>query len=413
MHFAQVYNGALSESKKRDGQQRNMQPLSDLLEYSSSLHGHLCSGQVLGVRMAMAGCREIGIEEPRGSKKLFVYAEIDRCATDAIQAVTGCSLGKRTLKFLDYGKMAASFINLETQRAVRVLAKEEARSLVSSYVSDIPNRREAEKTAYSKMPEEALLCIHPIKIQIPREDLPGIRGERRFCERCGEGINSRREIQINGQILCVPCAQGSYLPQAKRQEPKPHLPRVILVTGRKNSGKTVLIEKLIPELSQRGYRVGTIKHHHSRSPIQMDHEGKDSWRHRRAGADAVAVVSPSEVVLIRDANGGSPLDEVVAILKGVDIVLVVGFHTEPRTKIEIRRTLDHGISTHDSENHLLALVTSDGLASEAPSFRPQEIKTLANLIERQILSSPQTMAKQDVNFNSKPIRHGQILVNPF
>ncbi len=105
-----------------------MRPVSKLLEYSSPLHGHLCSGQVLGVRMAIVGCREIGIEEPRGCKKLLVYVEMDRCATDAIQALTGCSLGKRTLKFLDYGKMAASIINLETQKASRVLAKDNARS---------------------------------------------------------------------------------------------------------------------------------------------------------------------------------------------------------------------------------------------------------------------------------------------
>ncbi len=78
--------------------------------------------------MAIVGCREIGIEEPRGCKKLLVYVEMDRCATDAIQALTGCSLGKRTLKFLDYGKMAASIINLETQKASRVLGKDNARS---------------------------------------------------------------------------------------------------------------------------------------------------------------------------------------------------------------------------------------------------------------------------------------------
>ena len=361
-----------------------MQPLRDLLEYSSSLHGHLCSGQVLGVRMAMAGCREIGIEEPRGSKKLCVYAEIDRCATDAIQAVTGCSLGKRTLKFLDYGKMAASFINLETQRAVRVLAKEEARSLVSSYVSDIPNRREAEKTAYSKMPEEALLCIHPIKIQIPREDLPGIRGERRFCERCGEGINFKREIKLDGQLLCIPCAQGYYLPQNRRKVVCPSSPKVIHVVGPRKNGKTTVIEKLIPELSQRGYRVGTVKHHHSHSPIQMDHEGKDSWRHRRAGAKAVALVSPSEVAVIQNTDEATRLDEAIKLLRGVDIVLVEGFHTEEGPKIEVRRTLQEETIIHQNNDHLLALIAPEKYHGRASCSTPDKIKLLAELIEKRI-----------------------------
>lgn len=90
-----------------------MRSFEELFTESSSLHNHHCAGQVLGVRMAMVGCREVGIDEPKGCKKLVVYVEMDRCATDAVQAVTGCSLGKRTLKFLDYGKMAATFVSLK------------------------------------------------------------------------------------------------------------------------------------------------------------------------------------------------------------------------------------------------------------------------------------------------------------
>ena len=99
-----------------------MRSFEELFKESSTLHNHRCAGQVLGVRMAMLGCREVGIDEPKGCKKLVVYVEMDRCATDAVQAVTGCSLGKRTLKFLDYGKMAATFVTTATGDAVRVLA---------------------------------------------------------------------------------------------------------------------------------------------------------------------------------------------------------------------------------------------------------------------------------------------------
>ena len=115
-----------------------MRSFEELLQESSATHGHRCAGQVLGVRMAMVGCREVEIDEPKGCKKLIVYVEMDRCATDAIQAVTGCSLGKRTLKFLDYGKMAATFFNMETRKAMRVLAKDNARELAPLYVKMAP-----------------------------------------------------------------------------------------------------------------------------------------------------------------------------------------------------------------------------------------------------------------------------------
>src|SRR5215212_270962 len=105
--------------------------LDSLIDECGSLHGHICPGQILGVRMAVLGCSLTGIEDPRGSdrKKLLVWVEIDRCVTDAVSAVTGVRLGKRSLKFLDYGKVAATFLNTETGEAVRVVALEESRRL--------------------------------------------------------------------------------------------------------------------------------------------------------------------------------------------------------------------------------------------------------------------------------------------
>lgn len=365
-----------------------MHAFEDLLKESASIHGHLCAGQVLGVRMAMVGCREVGIEEPKGSKKLLVYVEIDRCATDAIRAVTGCSLGKRTLKFLDYGKMAATFVNLATQRAVRVLAKDEARSVVASYVDDSSNQHEAEKKAYALMPEESLFSIQPMKIQIPAEDMPGVRGGRIFCEQCGEGINFKRELRTGGKILCIPCARGSYLPQSGKEETTPSHPKVLLVVGSKKTGKTTLIEKLIPELSQRGYRVGTIKHHHSKSPLEVDRVGKDSWRHRMAGAKAVALVSSSEVAVFRETEETIPLDRISGYLRGVDIVLVEGFGWESRAKIEIRKTPEHSPSGVKKDSHLLAIVCSEKGDGGVPYLNPDDIPRLADLIEQGLLGSP-------------------------
>src|SRR4030067_845785 len=129
-----------------------------LLKESIKIHGHLCPGQVLGVRMSMLGLREIGIEDPKGKdkKNIIVYVEIDRCATDAIQSVTGCSLGKRSLKFFDFGKMAATFVNLETGKAVRIIAKEESKDKARNYFPDIEDKYKCQLEAYKIMPDEEL-----------------------------------------------------------------------------------------------------------------------------------------------------------------------------------------------------------------------------------------------------------------
>jgi formylmethanofuran dehydrogenase subunit E len=114
-----------------------------LLEGSAKAHGHLCPGQVIGVRMAMEGCRRIGLDNagelPR-IKKLIVYVEMDRCAADAIAHVTGVRLGRRSLKFVDNGIMAATFVNLETGRAVRIVSRESARTLAVSKAPHISDR---------------------------------------------------------------------------------------------------------------------------------------------------------------------------------------------------------------------------------------------------------------------------------
>src|SRR3990172_6227113 len=360
-----------------------MRPLQELIEYSSSLHGHLCAGQILGVRMAMVGCREIDIEEPRGCKKLIVYVEIDRCATDAIQAVTGCSLGKRTLKFLDYGKMAATFVNTETQHAVRVLAKDDARDLAQLYAPGAATPGEAQKQAYAAMPEELLFSIQPARINIAEENMPGFRGIRVICASCGEGINLRREVHVGERTLCIPCAQGSLRSVTASGD----RPKVILIVGYKKVGKTTLIERLVPELSNRGYRVGTVKHHHSEFPVEVDAQGTDSWRHRRAGASGVALVTPTDVALFRDTPGGASLEDVVAALHGTDIVLAEGFHQAPDLKIEV---LSAGSAQRRcaEDPQLLATVGSATGAASVASFEPDAIKPLVDFIEREVLGKP-------------------------
>src|SRR5210317_791213 len=139
-----------------------MKPFEQLLASSAEAHGHLCPGQVVGVRMAMLGCRLIGLDEPTQRdqiKKLIVYVEMDRCAADAVAHVTGVKLGRRSLKFVDYGIMAASFVNLETDRAFRVISTQEARSLAPSYAPEINQKYPQQLEAYKRMPDSVLFRV--------------------------------------------------------------------------------------------------------------------------------------------------------------------------------------------------------------------------------------------------------------
>ena len=188
-----------------------MRDFNTLLNAAAAVHGHLCPGQVLGVRMAMAGCRTLGIDEPRGTKRLLVYVEIDRCAADAIGSVTGCRLGKRTMKHVDYGKLAATFFDTSTGRAVRVAAREEARTRAPIYAPHVTSDRHAiQAAAYRVMPEGELMTIQEVLLAVPEEDLPGPPLDRLRCDRCGEGVNDRREVRNNGHVLCRACAGGAY-----------------------------------------------------------------------------------------------------------------------------------------------------------------------------------------------------------
>jgi formylmethanofuran dehydrogenase subunit E len=138
-----------------------MRSLGELLRESPAPHGHSCAGQIVGVRMAIVGCREVDIEEPKGCKKLIVSVEIDRCATDAIQAVTGCSLGRRTLKFFDYSKIAATFINLETQKAVRIVARDDARTLTAAYCPEAASPARQRKMPTASWPKTCFFRFRP------------------------------------------------------------------------------------------------------------------------------------------------------------------------------------------------------------------------------------------------------------
>ena len=187
-----------------------------LLDAAVAFHGHLCGGQIIGVKMAMAGMRELGITDPKGkdSKDLMVFVEIDRCATDAILSVTGCRPGRRTLKILDYGKMAATFVNLKSGRAVRVTTTTASRKKAERLSAELTSSY-GEKNAYCeallRIPEGELLETREVFVTLKPEDLPGSPVNVIACEECGEQVLDMREVVRNGRTLCKPCAgQGSY-----------------------------------------------------------------------------------------------------------------------------------------------------------------------------------------------------------
>jgi formylmethanofuran dehydrogenase subunit E len=184
-----------------------------LLEECSVLHGHICPGQLLGVRMAILGCKLLGIRDPKGTdrKSLIVWVEIDRCMTDAISAVTGVRLGKRTLKFLDYGKVAATFLNTVDDRAVRVVALDSSREIANRRYPEIESRKERQLKAYREATDEELFLVEDVKVSYTTNDVPGRPVSRVSCEKCGEGINDAREVAgPSGMTLCRPCALGGY-----------------------------------------------------------------------------------------------------------------------------------------------------------------------------------------------------------
>jgi formylmethanofuran dehydrogenase subunit E len=189
-----------------------MKSLDEYLSDAEQAHGHLCAGQVLGVRLAMLGLVKLGIDDPRGKdrKRLVTFVEIDRCATDAVAVVTGCRLGKRALKFRDWGKVAATFVDVSTGKAIRIAAKESSKALAREMHPEITDKNQQQILAYREMGEQDLFATQWVKVELMQEDFPGYKGARVACEMCGEGVNFRREVRTEGKVLCRACAGDRY-----------------------------------------------------------------------------------------------------------------------------------------------------------------------------------------------------------
>ena len=189
-----------------------MKSFDEYVAMAEAAHGHMCAGQILGLRLAIYGMKLLGLDDPTGKdrKRLVSFVEIDRCATDAVPIVTGCRLGKRALKFRDFGKVAATFCDLQADRAVRVAAKESSKNRAREMYPEIADKNVQQMRAYREMPEEELFDVQWVRVRLGPEDMPGYKAGRVVCAECGEGINFKREVVREGRTLCRSCAGERY-----------------------------------------------------------------------------------------------------------------------------------------------------------------------------------------------------------
>jgi formylmethanofuran dehydrogenase subunit E len=189
--------------------------ITSLLEKSMQDHDHLCPRQILGVRIGMAGMKALGFDEPPKKKELLVIAETDGCFVDGVIAATGCTVGHRTLRVEDYGKVAATFVNTKTGRAVRVAPRLDVRERARQCIPDEPRHYFAQMQAYQVMPDIEMLAIQEVVLTTSVIEIVSRPGMRVNCYVCGEEIMNEREIVRGGTTLCRTCATGGYyqLPQ--------------------------------------------------------------------------------------------------------------------------------------------------------------------------------------------------------
>jgi formylmethanofuran dehydrogenase subunit E len=187
-----------------------MQSLEDILRESSARHRHLCPRQVLGARMALYAAEFLALDLPRKDKRLLVIAETDGCAVDGLIAATGCRVGSRTLRILDFGKVAATFIDIRTEEAFRLAPRKDIRALALEAAPNSRNRWEAMLMGYQKIQAAGLFVAQPIRLNTSVAEIISRPGRMVICGDCGEEILNGREVSEKGMLLCRACAGEGY-----------------------------------------------------------------------------------------------------------------------------------------------------------------------------------------------------------
>jgi formylmethanofuran dehydrogenase subunit E len=184
--------------------------IEHLLEKSAQHHSHLCPRQILGVRIGLAGMKALGLDANQGNKRLLVVLETDGCFADGVIAATDCTVGHRTLRVEDYGKVAATFVDTKTGKSVRVIPTLDVRQQACSCCPEESRHYFAQMQGYRIMPDEQLVTITEVQLVTPVEQIMSRPGMRVDCASCGEEIMNEREVIVEGQSLCRACAGESY-----------------------------------------------------------------------------------------------------------------------------------------------------------------------------------------------------------
>jgi formylmethanofuran dehydrogenase subunit E len=187
-----------------------MNELQAILDLSSSWHKHLCPRQVLGARIGLAGAAALGLAIPRKDKRLLAIVETDGCFSSGVEAATGCSVRHRTLRVADYGKIAATFVDVKTGTAVRVAPQLDVRQKALAYAPEEKKHYFAQLVGYQRMPASELLSVQPVYLTTPIEKIVSRAGVRVSCAACGEEIINEREVEKNDQVYCQRCAGAAY-----------------------------------------------------------------------------------------------------------------------------------------------------------------------------------------------------------
>lgn len=385
-----------------------MEALQTLLERSAQRHSHLCPRQVLGVRMGMLAGELMGLDLPQKGKRLFTFSESDGCGTGGISVATGCWIDRRTLKVMDFGKLAATFVDTHTNRAIRIKSHPANRERAQQYAPGAADSWQGMLDSYQIMPERELFIVQAVQLNVSMEKIISKPGLHIVCNLCGEEISNEREVWRDGIALCCYCAGQRYYILENGKEiqaddrsltsatdlefqglAKNHIP-VVTIIGKSGAGKTTCLEKLITELRSRGYQIATVKHH-SHSGFEIDQPGKDSWRHAKAGSCHTVIAAPEKIASYRSIDRELTLNEIIAGIRGVDIILVEGYKQAGKPTLEIVRSANT-LELISSPEQRLGVIADVPLNVRAPQFNLDDIIGIANMIEDRFLQNGHGLA---------------------
>lgn len=365
-----------------------MASFQELLARTAALHHNLCPRQVLGVRMGMLAGKRLGLDLPQADKRLFAFVECDGCGMGGISVATGCLVERRTMRILDYGKLAATFVDTHTGESIRIKPHPLARSHAEALFPGEPNHWHSQLEAYQIMDDNQLFIVEPVQLTVSLEKIISLPGLRVECANCGEEISNERQVTRGTKTLCCNCAGDGYYihdtddpsRSVRGNTPIP----LITVIGKSKSGKTTLIENVVKQLSGRGFRIATIKHH-SHSGFEIDYQGKDSWRFAQAGSQQVVIAAPDKLACYKPLDYELSLDEIASHITGVDLILVEGYKRSSYPCIEVMRS---SISCEPigSPEHRIALVTDSDLYLGVPRFALNDFQEVTSLILKHMKS---------------------------